>query len=373
MKHLVETSPQAATETAAPCETALDGLSPAERRAQWMKYMRTFEPAQQRPGKTEKVPDEILMQMAADSDRSRWFPIWVENGSSWAKVKMSLEKTNSQVEKESEVDMWLTQGQIIDLYKDEAVGKAIVAKKRGIPGCSRPHPDVPDMIEALQYVVRVRSSKAVEFLKTNTQSLGLQGDVTGAGAAIMQGQLGTSQMLATAGIATGAAAAGSGTTHEPSAGPASAAAEAKAAKAAAAEAAKLERKREQELRKAEAAEEKRRRVEEKKQAKEDFKASPAGKAMEWLDKLAADLNLCAETRQTDTSMMRAAIAQEWQNLFNDHHGTFVGLQGKLGSMRDGHSDDTSCFSEVSAAVTDFKTDVKTFQSQLNMVRRLKPR
>ena len=139
---------------------AVAKMTLAEKRAKWAAYNRTFSAAGHRQSRTEKVPEEIALRIAADASgvqTASWFNIWLQHGGSWGKVNVWQRHVNQEISTTSEVEAWLTASQITDLYKCPDISAALVAEKSAKPDQWRPHPEIPTIKAAIQYKVMVQS------------------------------------------------------------------------------------------------------------------------------------------------------------------------------------------------------------------------
>ena len=75
------------------------------------------------------------------------------------------------------VSDWLTAGQIKDLYKDEAVAQALVEEKSRSPSTWKPHPDIPHILEARQFLIRVSARHFQRWNAIRSKSLTLNAEL----------------------------------------------------------------------------------------------------------------------------------------------------------------------------------------------------
>ena len=89
-------------------------------------------------------------------------------------MKLTEEFQNVTRERQSEVQGWMTQSQIVELYASEMLAAEIVKVKRGQPGMSNPHPEIPDVELARFYLVRVSSTETEKSNKCTSKALCLK-------------------------------------------------------------------------------------------------------------------------------------------------------------------------------------------------------
>ena len=122
-----------------------------------------------RKARKDAPPAEVAVQIAADpSSRDAWLIKWVENGCSWLNmsVEESFEETHNNTTRMKHG--WLTEAQITDIYKSEVVSRFMVAKKRRL-GQMRCHPEIPDCLEAMQYLCMMEDGQIDSLTKEHKQ------------------------------------------------------------------------------------------------------------------------------------------------------------------------------------------------------------
>jgi hypothetical protein len=153
-------------------------LSPQECRAKWAQYMRTFDKGdERRPSRTEKVPESLCLRIISEKDGSAWFPLWLDSGCSWGQVSMSEEFNDKVSDGDKTIDAWLTESHIEDLYKSCALSAGIVAEKKKHSTTWRPHPEVPHIKEAMQFLVQVSDEKRKEVERIHETGAKLVADL----------------------------------------------------------------------------------------------------------------------------------------------------------------------------------------------------
>ena len=118
-----------------------------------------------RKSRKDPPPAEIAVQIAADpSSKDPWLIKWVENGCRWLGLSVveSFEETHNNTTRFEHC--WHTEDQITDIYKSEVVSRFMVAKKRRL-GQMRCHPEIPDCLEAMQYLCMMEDGQIDSLTK----------------------------------------------------------------------------------------------------------------------------------------------------------------------------------------------------------------
>ena len=151
------------------------------RRAAWASYIRTLEPATKRGCKTEKCPEGIALQIIAGGDkmRTQYFNLFYKY-EEWGRVVASEEHMKIVSTCTRTMDCWLTAGQIMDLYKDEAVKNEIIKEKSASRHTWRPHPEIPAIKAAIQYLCAVKDEKVKEAKHIVKSAFKWEGELQGA-------------------------------------------------------------------------------------------------------------------------------------------------------------------------------------------------
>jgi len=151
------------------------------RRAAWASYIRTLEPATKRGCKTEKCPEGIALQIIAGGDkmRTQYFNLFYKY-EEWGRVVASEEHMKIVSNCTRTIDCWLTSGQIMDLYKDEAVKNEIIKEKIASRHTWRPHPEIPAIKAAIQYLCAVKDEKVKEAQHIVKSAFKWEGELQGA-------------------------------------------------------------------------------------------------------------------------------------------------------------------------------------------------
>ena len=97
----------------------------------------------------------------------------------WGKVVASEEHMKIASICTRTMDCWLTAGQIMDLYKDEAVKNEIVKEKSASRHTWRPHPEIPAIKAAIQYLCAVKDEKVKEAQHIVKSAFKWEGELQG--------------------------------------------------------------------------------------------------------------------------------------------------------------------------------------------------
>jgi hypothetical protein len=151
------------------------------RRAAWASYIRTLEPAIKRGCKTDKCPEGIALQIIAGGEkmRTQYFNLFYKY-EEWGRVVASEEHMKIASICTRTMDCWLTAGQIMDLYKDEAVTNEIVKEKSASRHTWRPHPEIPAIKAAIQYLCAVKDEKVNKAQHIVKSAFKWEGELQGA-------------------------------------------------------------------------------------------------------------------------------------------------------------------------------------------------
>ena len=164
-------------------------------------YDRSLRPATSRRGSAEKAPPHILDHIQNHAQaKTYYFQIYMNFGGSWNKVsaweKHYTEKRASALSKEA----WLTRGQMMFLYHDDAVVTALADEARGdaTRERTRRHPRIPHIEAASQFLIVVEDSMRQECQRITQQGISLEQELgdDDASKAIVRDQLRASAQLA---------------------------------------------------------------------------------------------------------------------------------------------------------------------------------
>ena len=118
--------------------------SDPERRRLWMQFLRSRTLTKSGANHDKKCPDEIREQICNgnNSVKEHYFNVWLRCNSDWGKASLFERAVVSHRETGRGKAMWLTEGQLVKMYKDPSVVAALIAAKRGTAQV-RAHPEVP--------------------------------------------------------------------------------------------------------------------------------------------------------------------------------------------------------------------------------------
>ena len=155
-------------------------MSKQQRHSSWVRFKRTFHESSTQPNteaRAEKAPLNLRELLRSDiAFAKRWHEVWITAGS-WVKLPGELiimrlgshnidhqvvqfEKRFLQRKKGTGTkEVYLTESQISDVYKDDTVVTAIVAFCKADDDRVQQHPQAPGCAKAMQYLVEVEAAK----------------------------------------------------------------------------------------------------------------------------------------------------------------------------------------------------------------------
>ena len=353
-------------------------MTDVQKRAAWAKYVRSFETASQRPNpRSETNPESVSLKIVSLAEKKAWFPVWFCKDCSWGKVIVTEEFQQLVMNSTELSHQWLTEGQLIDLYKSETVAKAITAVKRTTKGHWRPHPEIPTVTEAMQFLCQLNERQVEMVQKRHANKVSATGQVDGAGAEhllnhmsdICNPQLPHHTPPAVADAAPAARGEGGGSVGggEPQ-GQGQENLKTKAElQLEKKQAAMQDRLLQSQRRQAERQQNKQAEKDKAKAEREKWKESVPGKAQEWLDNLNSDLSKISDAK-ADIKLMRENgmsdhIAEGWVASFKEHMKTMKNLRVDMEQIRDntitGKEEDLSNARDIVLAL---KRDLKGLKS-----------
>ncbi|MCP4242426.1 MAG: hypothetical protein GY772_17865 [bacterium] len=286
----------------------------AEKRAAWMRFHRSRQAVTGRSARTEKCPLDIAEKMSASAaERNRYFDLWVGHSESWGQVVV-FEKTLARKTSGSELlERWLTRTQLINTYGSAAIVDGIIAHKQA-PETKRPHPEAPEVLEAMQYLCVVYDDIVEEKEQIAEKGVALQAELDHT-----TGKHALPDLLRSLPAATTSA-----TTET--------------------------RKRS----------ERKQQAKEKKEARGDKRQDPSYRADSWLNGIGKDMRKASMAREDSKSAkIDGTLEKEYQRRFE------VALQ-KLGQLRttietDGTSVQAEVVQEAEEAVRTLRKDIKAWE------------
>ena len=322
-----------------------EGFSSKEYAAQWAKFQRSMHnTAAGKTARSEKCPDAIMLQMTDMDSQRQWFHTWVEQGSSWANVVAWQTVRKRQTNSAESLYGWMTAAQVEDLYKDPSVAAAICAKCEKDPNLWRPHPDVPELKEAMQFWVSKVSQNKQTTQHVNEK--GLQFEMSGLDEATA-GQVANKMLIDGPGHGGNSSGSGGFQNHGINE-------EAATAKA------------EQELkRKGEVAAAKAKQAAERAAAKRAEAETPAGKAQKWLGGVAGELEQVVrlvEQCHSKNSSIAPDVRGVYGKRFVDHEHQLRALRDAIEQAmvgKDGAELEIT-LSQAAECVLNIRADIKVF-------------
>lgn len=311
-------------------------------RAARMAFRRSTQPTQgKRAARTEKVPQEIADKLknnpkAADD----FFKLWLNSRCSWALVEITEEIINREATCHRSKKRWMNAVQLLEHFKLESVVQSIIIAKGSDANTWRPNVDAPGCVEGREYLVTVLEEidQELSFLKTKATTLHAELDRQAA-ESMLEGRLRPAWMD-TLGINTCSSSAqptnttGNGTDDK-----------------------QVEKNKRMEILK----QERERKANEARVAKEQHKNSPAGKAMVWMKGLTKDIHTLTSTiwNIQNTTKVHESIAKEYCLVFTNHKEKLVSLLAGMDRIYKGQQDDA--IDTVQACVEAAHDDLKKFK------------
>ena len=150
------------------------------RRKKWAAFVRSMDAgANERGLRTEKCPDEIMVQCLGIHEKNYFFQLWLNNSESWGKVMLTEEHWKMEKAVESQRFRWLTESQMEDFYKDAGVAAEMKAMKSQNPKLFRPHPELPHFKKAVQYKCLIEDDQWNQLEQVLKQGMKLEASVSG--------------------------------------------------------------------------------------------------------------------------------------------------------------------------------------------------
>ena len=359
-----------------------DAMSPAERKNSWARYIHSHKGCSSGEATTEKCPEAVSLQMVSLSGKQMWYKIWLDCGESWLKVTATETFAQINTELTRKAKAWLCESQIADLYKSAAIASGIVKRLKEKAGCWRPHPEVPDMPEAVQYFVMVEDSMREDLQRVHSKQLSFLAQMDPAAGSRLAAQLQPNNAGAQASPPMSIADAGNAGAGGDGAGglplsfpgaasglPAGSPAQSqfdvavekaqKAAQTALAKAKEVEQRRLDKKNRLAAEKEA------KKQADEDFKHTPQGKATKWLKDCNNLMDTCATVIVAIKSYeLAAGMQNEWTKTFQQHSNKLKKAKANAEQVRDGKKDNLDLLKQGSETLAAFQKDKQIYDALL---------
>eukprot|EP00812_Abedinium_dasypus_P010590 NODE_41_length_2514_cov_2.129321.p1 GENE.NODE_41_length_2514_cov_2.129321~~NODE_41_length_2514_cov_2.129321.p1 ORF type:complete len:422 (+),score=111.13 NODE_41_length_2514_cov_2.129321:208-1473(+) len=161
--------------TAAGGDVSAAVASGPERRALWMRYLRSRKHKGTSPGRNgvEGVPENL--RSAVEGNVAHYFKRWVECGCSWDEVVMRVELKQERVEEAESSYSWVYGFQLLKNYPEE-IANAWIKGMFGNPELCRPDPVLTNNVNAAMYYIKVEDSAVSKTKRSKLQVVALQAD-----------------------------------------------------------------------------------------------------------------------------------------------------------------------------------------------------
>ena len=327
---------------------------------------------EKRTARGEKCPEHIVMQMQSKADKDHWYHIWLQNGGHWARAEARESKSTKTAEGGKTVVKWMTLDQLKDHYKSEVVAQNIKARKCRQPEMRRPHPEIPDCLEAEQFKCFLSETEATTWEEAHKKKVEVSAELdSDAAMRLMDSMAPAASSLAPA--ASSSSPAPRVPTATPPLAPAStdeskdeelealkkAAEEARIKKAA--EAQKLVKEAE---RKKKEKEERDRKREEDKEAKKHCPLAQADKWVSGVNNYLGQLLSLRMDAENDKSAKTTPIRTLYISKFQAHEGTLKKIRKTIENLR-GKGDSEKLKTELTRAqgiAEEIKDDMKAYKA-----------
>ena len=159
-----------------------DDMTVDERRNSWASFSYSLKPAGQVGERAEKCPEAVSLLLLNLKEKQTWYRVWLDCGQSWLSVEATESFLLVSRERKLKAWAWLTESQISDLDKSAAIASGIVKRLSMKQGSWRPHPEVPEMLEAVQSLVMVEDSLKEELERVHSKGLEFTAQLDGTAA-----------------------------------------------------------------------------------------------------------------------------------------------------------------------------------------------
>ena len=162
----------------ADCQAA-NIVDPEERRALWMKYLRSRQSGNEKKsfemGNVKNMPESMRAQVR--SDAQKYFELWKANKGDWAKVQLSVTKSQSKALHRKRQRKWMRGDQIDEAFPP-SVAAAFKEELFGHPEWYREHPQLPGNLEAAEYKILVNDAESEDEEDKENVDLQFHGDLS---------------------------------------------------------------------------------------------------------------------------------------------------------------------------------------------------
>ena len=139
-------------------------LTPKEKKNVRKRFERSLEPCTQRQCRSQKVPPSIALKLVnmelKDKSQGRryYFNLWLNSNEDWAKVEIAERVIRTKSIRKYGKSKWLMLHELEKLHPP-IICKAIWDAKLADTSQWRPHPDVPEVQEAIQVKIPVEDGE----------------------------------------------------------------------------------------------------------------------------------------------------------------------------------------------------------------------
>ena len=172
--------------------------TPAERKLRRKRFDRSLEPCSLRQCRTQKIPTSIALKLQnmALKDRAEgrryFFNLWLNSDEDWAKVEISERIINAKSNRKYGKIKWVMLHDLENMYPP-VICKAIWDAKLADPTMWRPHPDIPEVQEAIQIKLPVEEGEEWDEEDKHISETNLTADMSKeAGKTLLPSRIGNS-------------------------------------------------------------------------------------------------------------------------------------------------------------------------------------
>ena len=158
-------------------------LTPKEKKFVRKRFERSLEPCTQRQCRSQKVPPSIALKLVnmelKDKSQGRryCFNLWLNSDEDWAKVEIAERVIHTKSTRKYGKSKWLMLHELEKLHP-AVVCKAIWDAKLADTSQLRPHPDIPEVLEAIQIRVPVEDGEEWDEEQKHSSETTLTADVS---------------------------------------------------------------------------------------------------------------------------------------------------------------------------------------------------
>ena len=125
-------------------------------------------PATKRATRSDKCPAHTLELLSADPfKRAHYQALWLSQGS-WAAVEIYERKYQLELDTTQFIEEWLTEGQLMRIYREKDVVRAIIEGKE--PSQIKDHAEAKECKKARQYLCKIAQRHIQEITRKEGSS-----------------------------------------------------------------------------------------------------------------------------------------------------------------------------------------------------------